>query len=340
MKFRLFSIALLILSIATVNAIAQTRPKKTPSAATAPVSPSLMASLPESDGVAHVKVRQLLNEVLPQLLATNPTKLAEVNADIERFKTRTGLDPRMFDELAMGVKYSYPSAGVTKLHTAALAKGQFSSGAMIAAGRIAATGKYREEKHQGKTIYVFTIDENIRVLGLFDFSVREIAAAPLDATTLALGDPTTVRTVIDVAAGRKQANAELIALANREPNAIIGFGSNLSPTLIQNLDVANASIAADLSSLRQVYGSVGNTPRDVDIFLGARTVDQNSARNLGDTLEGLKQLGAMFVGRLAGARGVLAKSALANLKISTQANELQLRTAVAHAELAPLVGGN
>jgi len=327
-----------VLSIAAVTAVAQTRPKKATAPAATQVVPTLMASLPESDGVADVKVRQLLNEVLPQLLATNPTKLAEINADIDRFKTRTGLDPRMFDELAMGVTYSYPAEGITKLHTAALAKGQFSSGAMIAAGRVAANGKYREEKYQGKTIYVFNIDESIKVLGLFDFSVREIAAAPLNTNTLALGDPTTIRNVIDVAGGRKRNNADLIALASREPNAIIGFGSNLSPTLIKNLDVGNASIAADLSGLRQVYGSVGTTPRDFDIFLGARTVNADAARNLGDTLEGLKQLGGLFVGRLSGAKGVLAKSALSNLKISTQANELQIRTAVAQAELAPLVG--
>lgn len=338
MKFRFSPVVLLVLSIAAVTAVAQTRPKKATAPAATQVVPTLMASLPESDGVADVKVRQLLNEVLPQLLATNPTKLAEINADIDRFKTRTGLDPRMFDELAMGVTYSYPAEGITKLHTAALAKGQFSSGAMIAAGRVAANGKYREEKYQGKTIYVFNIDESIKVLGLFDFSVREIAAAPLNTNTLALGDPTTIRNVIDVAGGRKRNNADLIALASREPNAIIGFGSNLSPTLIKNLDVGNASIAADLSGLRQVYGSVGTTPRDFDIFLGARTVNADAARNLGDTLEGLKQLGGLFVGRLSGAKGVLAKSALSNLKISTQANELQIRTAVAQAELAPLVG--
>lgn len=338
MKFRFSPVVLLVLSIAAVTAMSQTRPKKATAPAATQVVPTLMASLPESDGVADVKVRQLLNEVLPQLLATNPTKLAEINADIDRFKTRTGLDPRMFDELAMGVTYSYPAEGITKLHTAALAKGQFSSGAMIAAGRVAANGKYREEKYQGKTIYVFNIDESIKVLGLFDFSVREIAAAPLNTNTLALGDPTTIRNVIDVAGGRKRNNAELIALASREPNAIIGFGSNLSPTLIKNLDVGNASIAADLSGLRQVYGSVGTTPRDFDIFLGARTVNADAARNLGDTLEGLKQLGGLFVGRLSGAKGVLAKSALSNLKISTQANELQIRTAVAQAELAPLVG--
>jgi len=44
------------------------------------------------------------------------------------------------------------------------------------------------------------------------------------------------------------------------------------------------------------------------------------------------------VGRLTGAKGVLAKSALANLKISSQANELQVRTAVAQSEIAPFLG--
>jgi hypothetical protein len=55
-------------------------------------------------------------------------------------------------------------------------------------------------------------------------------------------------------------------------------------------------------------------------------------------LEGLKQFGSFFVGRLTGPKGVLAKSALTNLKITTQANELQIRTAVAQADIGPLMG--
>ena len=143
--------------------------------------------------------------------------------------------------------------------------------------------------------------------------------------------------MIDVDRG-KRANPELIALASRDPEAIVGFGSNLSPTLLKNLAVGNASIAADLSTLQQIYGSVGTTPTNVDVFLAARTINVDAARNLGDTLEALKQFGAVFVRRLSGARGVLAKSALSNLQITTQANELQIRTAVAQADLAPLVG--
>ncbi|MFN2530637.1 MAG: hypothetical protein ABR555_04990 [Pyrinomonadaceae bacterium] len=297
-----------------------------------------MRSLPESDAVMHIKLNRLLGDVMPRLLAGNPGKLAEANANIDRFKNRTGLDPRAFDEIALGIKFNYPAERITKVQTVALANGTFSAGAMVAAGRIAANGKYREEKYQGRTIYIFSLDDNVRLLGLFDLHIGELAAAPLETNTLAIGDPMSIRSVIDGGGGRRRANEELVSLASRDPNAIIGFGSNVSPALLRNLDVGNASVANDLAGIRQVYGAVGSNQTDVDVFLAARTNNADSARNLGDTLEGLKQFGALFIGRLSGAKGVLAKSALNNLKILTEANELQLRTAVAQADIAPLMG--
>ena len=336
MKTRLLSLGIILFGFTVLfqsNVKAQTR-NRTP----AQSAPGLLASLPESDAVAQVKVKLLLNDVLPRLLANNPTKLAELNADIDRFKTRTGLDARAFEQIALGIRYTYPTEGITKLQTVALANGTFSAGALVAAGRVAANGKYREEKYQGKTIYVFTLDENIKLFGLIDFTIRELAVSPLDTNTLALGDPASIRSVIDVNGGRKRANAELISLATRDPNAVIGFGGNISAQLLKNVDIGNASIASDLAAVRQVYGAVGTNEKDVDLFIGARTVNAEAAKNLGDTLEGLKQFGALFVGRLTGAKGVLAKSALTNLKIVIQANELQIRTAVAQADIAPLVG--
>ena len=316
-----------------IDSNAQTRARTS-----AQPAPNLLASLPESDAVAQIRVRRLINDVMPRLLAGNPAKLAQANADIDQFKTRTGVDPRAFDQIALSVRYSYPSEGITKLQTVGLAKGSFNPGAIVAAGRLAANGKYREEKYQGKTIYIFLLDQEVRFLGLFGFKVRQLAASPLDANTLAIGDPQSVRSVIDVGRGRKHANAELIALASRDTDAIIGFGSNVSAALLNNLDIGNASVANDLSAVRQIYGSVGTDEKDVELFVGARTVNADSARNLGDTLEGLKQFGGLFINRLTGAKGILAKSALTNLRIVTQANELQIRTAVAQAEIGPLMG--
>lgn len=334
MKRTILNLAVVLVALsASVQSQAQTRTRNT-----AAPAPSVMTALPESDAVAQVKVKQLLNEAMPRILANNPAKLAEVNANIDRFKDRTGLDPRMFEQVALGIRYTYPSEGVTKLQTVALANGSFSAAAMVAAGRIATNGKYREEKYHDKTIYIFTLEENIKMLGVFDFRIGELAAAPLDNNILALGDPIAVRGAIDSSRSRKQANAELIALASRDPNAIIGFGSNMTEQLVENLDIGNAPIAADLKTLRQVYGSVGTTASDLQLFLGARAVNAEAARSLSDTLDGLKQLGAFFVGRLSGAKGVLAKSALSNLTIAANANELQLRTTVAQAEIGPLFG--
>jgi hypothetical protein len=330
-----FSLMLLLVGTLSASSFAQNRRSAPPQAS------KLFNVLPPSDAVAIVKLRQVLNDAMPKLLSTNPDKLAQANAQIEQFKTRTGLDPRSFEEMVFGVRYSYPSEGVTKLTSVAIANGTFSSGAMVAAGRIATNGKYREEQHRGKTIYIFNLDQQIKLLGVLDIKVGELAVAPLDANTLALGDLQIVRETLDQKRGAAaRANAELIALANRNPTAIVGFGGNISEQLRANLSITNDAIARDLTAVRQVYGSVGFTEKDVVIALAARTVDEPSARNLGNTIEALKQFGALLVNRLPAAKAALARSALNSLTITNQGNELQITTSVAQTEIAPIMGGD
>jgi hypothetical protein len=302
-------------------------------------APTLLSSLPPSDAVALINVNRVLDEALPKLLAENPAKLADITAEVAKFKAQTGLDPRSFDQIALGLSYRYPREGITRISTAALARGTFNAGAMVAAGRLAANGKYVEQKYQGKTIYVFSLDRQIRLFGLWDMKVRDLAVAALDGNTLALGDLDAVHGVIDANKTHKRPNAELIALASRDPNAILGFGGNVSPKLLENLSLSNDSIARELTAVRQVYGTLGMTSTDLELMLAARTVDTYSAKNLGDTVEGLKQFGALFINRLSPVKGTLARSALNNLKITTVGNELQIRTAVAQSQVSPLMRG-
>ena len=334
MKNRFLNFVFLFVAILALVQIVAAQPRTA-----APATSGLMASLPKSDAVAQVKMKQLFNEAMPRILANNPGKLAQVNTSIENFKTRTGLDPRMFDEMAFGVRFTFPGEGTLKAQTVALAKGAYNANAMITAGTMAANGKSRQEKYKGKTIYIFTLDENIGVLGVFDFRVGELAVLPLDTDTLALGDPVSIRSVIDVTRASKRANAELIALASRDPNAVIGFGANMSDQLVNSIDlIANAPIRSEIANLRQVYGSVGTTERDLALFLGAIATTPEAANSLGTTLRGLAEVGSLFIGRVSGARGVLARSALTNLKIVTDANELQIRTAIPSADIGPLMG--
>lgn len=337
MKIRILSSALvasLLLAALSSVGIAQTR-----RGVTATTRQSLLNRLPTSDAVAQINIKRVLSEAQPKLLAGNSARLAEVDSQIERFKTRTSLDLRSFDELALGMRYSYPSAGITKIDTVAMARGVFSTGDIVAAGRAAADGKYREEKYLGKTIYIFTLDEQVKVLGLLDLKITELAVTPLDANTLALGNADRVRNTVAAGKEKRSSNAALITLATQDPSAIAGFAGNVSPELLQNLRIGNEAIARDVATVRQTYGSLAMTDKDLELLVAARTVDAGSARSLGDTVESLKQLGPLFINRLSGLKGVLARSALGNLKITTQGNELKIRTAVAQSDVAPLVSG-
>jgi hypothetical protein len=332
---RLFVVAVILSVGVSTIAVAQ----KTRTTSPAPV-PSLLSSLPPSDAVAIVNVARVFDEAIPKLLSDNPARLAEVTDELAKFKTQTGLDPHSFEQIALGFSYKYPRQGVTKISTVALARGTFNAGAIVAAGRLAASGKYLEQKYQGKTIYIFTFGRQMRLFGLWNVNVSDLAVSALDGNTLALGDLAAVQGAIDSSRLRKHVTSELQALASRDRNAIVGFGGNISPALMENLSLSNDTIARELTAVRQVYGTLGMTSTDLELMLTARTVDTYSAKNLGDTVEGLKQLGAYFVGRLTAAKGALARTALNNLKTTAVGNELQIRTVVAQSQVAPLMRGN
>jgi hypothetical protein len=303
---------------------------------TAPAPANIASYLPASDAVAIVDVKRMLSETMPSILGSDQAKLAQANAEIDKFKTRTGVDLRQFNRVAVGVRYAYPNATTTKLETVAIAHGTFDAKAVSASARAAANGKSREEKYRGLTITIINVNDQIKLLGLWNMTISELAICPLDPTSLALGTLENVKAAIDAGkAGR--APAELIALASKDPAAVIGFGANITPELLAKLDVGNDTIAKDVSSIKQAYGSVGSTQSDVTVMMVARTDSADAAKNLGDTVEGLRQLGSMFIGRLADPRRALAESALNNLKVTARGMEVEIRTQVAAANLAALI---
>jgi hypothetical protein len=278
----------------------------------------------------------LLNETMPRVLAGDAAKLAQANAEIDKFKTRTGIDPRAFDRVVLSTRFTYPSPRVTKLETVAIARGTFDAKVLTASARTAAHGKYREEKYRGATISIIPVNDQMKLFGLWDMRISELAVCALDANSLAIGSVATVRAAIDAGKNGK-AGAELAALATRDPKAVIGFGANLPKELMTNLNVGNDTIAKDAGSIKQVYGSIGSTETDVSLTLVARTDSAEAANNLNDTVTGLKQLGGLFIGRMAPEKKALAQAALDNLKITTRGSELEIRTQVAAANLASVI---
>ena len=293
-----------------------------------------MNQLPESDAVIFVDVRRLLNEVVPTIFAGNPTKLAQANAQTDKLKLQTGIDARSFERLAVGLRYTFPSPGITKVESVAIARGTFNTSDLANAGRAAAPGKFQEQKYKGATIYVFTLAEQVRLFGVYNMRINDLAASALDANTLAIGSPTTVRAAIDARAGKRASN-ELIALAMKDPTALIGFGGNVPPAVWRNL--GTDMFAKDISAIRQAYGSFAIKGSSFSVFVAARASTPAQARSLNDTISGLTQLAPMFVGRLPEVRRKLAQSALDHLKISVVGSELQISTEVSQMDVAAVL---
>ena len=71
---------------------------------TVPVTPSNTASyLPASDAIAVVDVKRMLRETMPSILGGDAAKLAEANAEVDKFKTKTGVDLHSIDRVVIGI---------------------------------------------------------------------------------------------------------------------------------------------------------------------------------------------------------------------------------------------
>lgn len=293
--------------------------------------------LPASDAVVFVELRRLFAEAVPRAFAGNPEKIAQINADVEQFKARTGIDARQFDRLAVGARLTNPTPTVTKVdNIVAIARGTFSPGALVAAGRLMSGGRYRETRRGGKTVYIFSLNDQVKLFGLLKMRVSDLAVAALDANTLAVGDPEGVHGAIDAAAGRGRVSAEMVTLARRNPNAIVGFGGNLPPAATSHLNTGMAEIDKSLASIRQFYGSVGTTANGFDMLTVLRTQTAADARNLNDTIEAVRQFAPALLS-MSGKGNQLAQKAIESLKISTQGSEVQVRTELTPGDLAAIM---
>jgi len=326
---RLFIIAGAVIVLA-LHSVAQTR-RPLP-----PPSFSIASYLPASDAIAIVDVKRMLNETVPGILGGDAAKLAQANAEVDKFKAKTGVDLRTVERVAIGVHYTYPNAKTTKLEAVAIAHGSFDPRAVSASVRAVASANARDEKYNGATITIINVNDDLKLLGFWSMRINELAVCVLDQNTIALGEPANVRAAIDAGkAGR--APADLTALATRDPNAVMGFGANLPRELLAELDLGNDTLSKDVSAIKQAYGSLESTQGNVAMMVVARTDSADAAKNLGDTVEGLRQLGSIFLGRMTEPRKSLAESALNNLKVTPRGNELEIRTQVTAASLAALV---
>lgn len=322
---------------ATANAQNSRGPGRTAPAQThAQMAASAQVPLPASDAVLTLDLRRLFTEVVPRALASDTTRLAQVNADVEEFKTRTGLDVRQFDMLTVGAKFvPLPSGAVKVDRVTAIARGTFRTEALVAAARTAAKGSLAEQTYAGKTVYVATINDQLKLFGLAKMHVRELAFAVLDPNTLALGEPEDVRAAIDAQAGRGRADMSVLNFPKSAGDFLV-FAGNVPAGVLEGVETGLPNVDRAIASIRSFYGTVGATVAGLQLMTTLRAGSAADAKQLYDTADALRQIAPGLIS-VAGDKGRFYKGMVDSLKITTKGNEVQLRLEVPQADIPTLL---
>ena len=329
------------LSAATSSGTQTRRNRATTAAppANAQATTRVLASLPASDAVMVVDVRRLLSEALPRAFNNDAAELARVNSEIDKFKAETGLDARLFERVAVGVSYQQTPTGSTLVETVAIARGTFKPGALAAApaaaAAVASGNQMRVQKYAGKSIYVYNVNSQVKLLGLFNLRVSDVAVSVLDANTVAIGKLERVRAAIDANAGRGRVSPEIATLATRDANAIIGMGGDVPASLTQKLDIGN--ISKSIAAVRQFYSTLGTTAGGFNLLTALRTDNAGAAKSLSSTLTGLKQLAPFAIGQMTPARARPLQSLVENTKVNAEGNDVLITLELAQVDVAALI---
>lgn len=342
-KFFALMLALLF-TLDAASAFADTKKPKARSPKSVRQTNQLVASLPASDAVLFFDLQRFLNEALPQMLLGSPEKLAEINAKIDEIKNHTGLDVRQFEQIAVGA--AVRGKAVDPL---ILTRGKFNAPVLLAAARLALNDKVREEKIGGKTVYVFSAKELltehkakmaggsplIKILdSVLNKMPSELAVTTFDANTLAIGSSARVRETFE---SKTRIGAELAGLVNRKPSSFVSFGANTPSGMAQFFELDDDEIGQSLTSIRQLYGTIGASGANTLVSINAKSTNAVQAKSLEENLIGLQGLGK---GLLSGAKSGDKKVYLGlieNLKVTRAGLVVALDTQVSNADLSALI---
>ncbi|MBC7795721.1 MAG: hypothetical protein H7Z37_02480 [Pyrinomonadaceae bacterium] len=304
----------------------------------------LASLLPASDAVVTMNAQRFLSDALPQFLPLNSD---EINQKINEVKSKTGIDVRSFEQVAVGMKFEkVGNLNKMEVKPIVLTRGTFNAAGLISLVKIAANGKYRQENINGKTVYTIKMEDLAKQVSTKSAKIAKdigkaqkivstnFAIVAVDQNTLAIGEPTIVR---DMLRNRTRIDANLLGLVNRNPNGILNFAGNVPPSATQLLKMDNDEIGKLLNSIRQVFGSIDINDDDASVSLSSITEQAEQAEQLESTLQGLQALGVGILESKKDLRSQIAFRALQSLQIKRATNEVNLQTSLSKVDINGLI---
>lgn len=304
---------------------------------------ALVAQLPDSDVVAVIDTRRFFDNALPKLLASQPNFLEKLTAGIENFQSRTGIDIRKFDRLAIGVRLTNVGNKEIDGDPVVLAKGSFNAGSLIAAAKLGTNGGYREEKVGDRTIYVFSVKDVTAkntpgipgglggaVSGSLQKLWNEIAVGALDANTLAIGSFARVRETFEA---RTTVAPELTMLLAQKADPVFSFAARTPEGLDRFVPMDNDELAKNLDSVRYLSGWTDVAAGNATIHLMTRASNSQRAQGLYETVVGLQTIGAALLGGSKKPENKVYARLVENAKIARTGAEVTLDLSVPQGDI-------
>jgi hypothetical protein len=299
------------------------------------------SALPASDFVVVIDAQRALSETLPSLLASNPALLAKVNARLEEFEKKTGINPRSIESIAIGGRLSMSRP--SDEHAVVVVRGSFKSDELIDAAFTTAKAEgerfeKEEQTYEGKRVFLVGPQRANNAQLRSD----KMAITALDSNTIALGDVESVRASIDASMGRNRVDDELVQLAMQTPNAMVSFSGKIPQSIIEksNSQGSGNPFAKYVASIRGFYGSFGFSGSEAETLITLRTENAERASDISQAINSLKVLAnlgmSQATGQDVGPRDAFA-AALKGLSVTAQDNEVKIDARLPQAIFAPLI---
>ena len=292
-----------------------------------------LPALPECDAILYVNMRRIISEALPRILPAD--KYAEMKTGLEDIKRKSGIDVDGFESGVLALRFNKPITAPPEF--VLLVRGSFNADALLSLARIGLQGKVREEKYGSKSISIFKLSD-LMGAGEAKFlpsGINDMAATALNGGTLAVGNIPYVKATIDAESGEKRVSPELMALAMRDPGALMslaivipeGMVSGLLPKEMQG----NDEIFKIISGIENFYLSVGMNATEFPISASVRTASAEHARTLNGLLEmGLHAAASQIPDKKA-------QSIVDALKITAEGSEVQVQMPIPQETVAMLI---
>ncbi|PYT00360.1 MAG: hypothetical protein DMF63_07250 [Acidobacteria bacterium] len=296
----------------------------------------LVPLLPSSDGVMILDVKRFFGDALPKLLSGNPSTLSQITGHIDKFHSTTGIDIRQFDSMAIGITAKQIADKKYDIDPVVIARGQMTSASLIGAAKLAANGKYKEERIGERTIYIFSPIDLATSNHASEIFKDGIAVTAVDSTTLAFGTLARVRQTVE---GKTKVGTDITSLLQQQnPSAVTSFAAKMPPGMKSFLPLENDELGKNIDSIQYVFGNANVAADVASVHVTARTLQNAQATSLHETLSGLQIFGKAILSGAKGADKQVYARLIDNARFSVKGNDVNMDLQVPQGDIDILIG--